>query len=96
MISVESELSLLGKKVEDKVTNAKGIVTSISFDLYGCVGALVRQTVNADGKEPESYWFDTKRLVVLNHIPVMELPEFVDVPKNEVKVPGPERRPVPR
>jgi hypothetical protein len=34
-------LKLLGTKVRDVVTGFVGIVTSVSFDLYGCVQAVV-------------------------------------------------------
>lgn len=30
-------IDLLGLKAEDKVTGFKGVITTLSFDLYGCV-----------------------------------------------------------
>jgi hypothetical protein len=34
---VEQSVDFLGKKVRDKMTGRKGIVTSVCFDLYGCI-----------------------------------------------------------
>ena len=41
-MEIKKHLDLLGYEVEDKVSNFKGVVISISFDLYGCVQADVR------------------------------------------------------
>lgn len=75
---IEKHLQLLGRKVRDAVTNAEGIVESISFDLYGCVQAVVRVPIDPSkpGEIPEGRWFDVKRLTVLSPDPVMRLPDF--------------------
>jgi hypothetical protein len=62
--------SLLGRKAVDKVTGTKGTITSISFDLYGCVQGLLSENIN------QSYWLDITRLKVMSSKPVMELPNF--------------------
>ena len=68
---------LLGLSVEDKVTGVIGMVDSISFDVYGCVMATVKQRVQDDGKVPASSWFDVKRLKLLEGpTRVMPVPEF--------------------
>lgn len=69
-------LDLLGKKVEDKVTGVRGVATSISFDLYGCIQAIVTPQLDKDGKPGEARWFDVARLKVLSDKPVMEQPHF--------------------
>ena len=67
------ELQLLGHKVKDKITSQEGIVTSMSFDLYGCIQALVLYTSKKDGKiETDTKWFDVARLNVLTRKPVMD------------------------
>ncbi len=81
----KNHLALLGFKVRDAVTGFTGVVSSISFDLYGCVQAIVTPT-QKDGKCEDSKWFDTKRLKPISSKPVMEVPTF-DV------VPGPEAKP---
>ena len=72
---MQEYMKLLGFLVKDKVTSKEGVVTSISFDLYGCIQAIVQPL---DGSE--SKWFDLKRLVQVGEAPVMELPDFVNVP----------------
>ena len=68
-------MKLLGLKVRDSVTNYEGVVTSISFDLYGCVQAIVTGPAQSDGKHT-SGWYDVTRLTVLDARPVMALPDF--------------------
>jgi hypothetical protein len=67
-------MDLLGHRVEDKITNFKGIVTSISYDLYGCIQALV--VLKTKDEEKNSYWRDIKALNKLSKKPVMEIPDF--------------------
>jgi len=75
-------LTLLGFKVEDKVTGFTGVVTSISFDLYGCIQGLVTPLF-ADGKQPDSRWLDLTRLEADSSAPVMKVPDFATVPGGE-------------
>jgi hypothetical protein len=72
-------LALLGMKCRDVVTGAFGVVTSVSFDLYGCVQALLTLP-STEQKESESCWFDAKRLRVMSDKPVMDQPTFEIVP----------------
>ena len=63
--------------VQDKVTGFKGIVSSISFDLYGCIQAVVQPVVNAkDGKLENGKWFDVGRLKITGKKPIMKVPDF--------------------
>jgi len=73
---IEEHLKLLGLKVEDKVTSYEGIVTSVSFDLYGCVQVIVTSQTILNTDKVENKWFDVTRLEILNSIPVMEQPDF--------------------
>jgi hypothetical protein len=57
-------LNLLGLPVEDKITKFKGVVTSVSFDVYGCVQCVVHPPVGKDGMPKDGHWFDWKRLTV--------------------------------
>ena len=84
-----TELSLLGYKVKDRVTGMVGVVTCISFDLYGCIQALVHPGLDKDKKLQDLSWFDLSRLDVQSSAPVMRQPDFV-------KEIGPECKPVPR
>ena len=93
---MQQYLDLLGLRVKDVVTGVTGIVTSIGFDLYGCVQGLVMQTLTAvDGKSiGEQFWFDTKRLVIIDDDPVMPRPDFIAPPGGHNKPAFP-RRPAP-
>ncbi len=68
------DLELLGLKVRDRVTGFSGIVSSICFDLYGCVQGVVSPPVDEKGALPDGKWIDTSRLEVLDASPVMEVP----------------------
>jgi hypothetical protein len=67
-------LELLGLKVRDRVTGFAGVASSICFDLYGCIQAIVSPAVDEKGAMPESKWIDVSRLEVLDAVPVMEIP----------------------
>jgi hypothetical protein len=81
------DMKLLGLKVRDAVTGFEGVVSSVCFDLYGCVQAVVTPPMAAKdaGKLEDSRWFDTKRLAVLDSRPVMEVPTFEVVPGGSEK-----------
>lgn len=59
---IEKYLELLGTQMQDRVTDAKGMVESVTFDAYGCVQALLKCKVSADGSAPITHWVDIKRL----------------------------------
>lgn len=76
MTAVKKHLDLLGKKARDRVTGFTGVVASISFDLYGCVQAILNPGADNDGKLRDQVWFDVARLEILDHTPVMDPPNF--------------------
>jgi hypothetical protein len=75
---MEKYLELLGFLARDKITGFKGVATSIGFDLYGCVQAVITPSIGADGKIGESLWFDIERLEKIGEQPVMAAPSFAD------------------
>lgn len=81
MSKVHEHLNLLGHIVKDRVTGFEGVVTSVGFDLYGCIQAIVHPGLGADGKVGDSCWFDINRLVVTSTKPVMKQPDFVKGPQ---------------
>jgi hypothetical protein len=85
---VKEYLRLLGFKVRDAVTGFEGVIESVSFDLYGCVQAVVKPGLDEKGLPQDGRWFDLKRLSAIGDKPVMEVPTF------EV-VPGPSEKPAP-
>lgn len=73
---IEQSINLLGLKARDKVTGYRGTITSISFDLYGCVQvALTPDAKEGEGKLEHGHWFDVHRLDVSN-TRVMPVPDF--------------------
>lgn len=82
---MNEHLGLLGLKVRDVVTDFSGVVTSVAFDLYGCVQAVVTPPAEDVDKESLGRWFDTKRLRILAPDPVMPQPTFASVPGPEPK-----------
>ncbi len=89
-------VKILGYPVRDLVTGFEGTVTSVGFDLYGCVQCVVNPPVK-DGKVGEVMWYDFKRLVITGDKPVMDVPDFLK-PSDGLKLvshqeDGPERLP---
>ena len=76
MRGVDKHMELLGHRVTDVVTGFKGVVSSISFDLYGCIQAVVTPAAGKDGKQEDSRWYDVQRLKVTSKTPVMPVPDF--------------------
>lgn len=75
-VNLLQHLNLLGLRVEDRVTGFKGVVSTVGFDLYGCIQAIVNPGADADGKLRDPQWFDVGRLQVQDATPVMERPTF--------------------
>ena len=69
-------IALLGKKAKDKITGLTGIITSVSFDLYGCIQAVITPPASKEGKVNSGHWFDVTRLEILEHVSVITLPDF--------------------
>lgn len=78
--NVQAHLDMLGKTVRDRVTGLTGVVSSVSFDLYGCIQAAVTPPVDKDGKVPDGRWLDANRLEVTNEERAMPLPEWAATP----------------
>jgi hypothetical protein len=87
------DLDLLGLRVRDRVTGFVGVVNTVGYDLFGCIQAVVVPAANGD-KIEESRWFDTKRLEVIDALPVMVVPDFSV--KASKEVPGGTAKSIPR
>lgn len=87
-------LNYLGRKAKDRVTGFAGVVSSVSFDLYGCIQAAVTPPVDEKGALPDGRWFDIQRLELADADRVMPLPTWVAEPAKHVH--GPAEKPVPR
>lgn len=53
---MKDAIALLGHQVSDVITGFRGVVESVSFDLYGCIQAVVRGPVNDKGDVPDGRW----------------------------------------
>jgi len=86
---IEKSVDYLGKKVKDKITGRKGIVTSVCFDLYGCIQVVINgQKTNEKGEESTWGWIDINRLEVLKDKKIMERPDFSNKYKSIASVNG--------
>lgn len=74
--NVQKYFDMLGLKARDRVTGFEGTITSVCFDLYGCIQCVVSPPVNKDGKIEEGRWFDSNRLKTVDATPVMNRPDF--------------------
>ena len=73
---IKKHIEMLGLKVKDRVTGFRGVVASMTFDLYGCVQAIVTPFAKDDGKLEDSRYFDVSRLEVEAPEPVMRRPNY--------------------
>jgi len=68
--------NLLGRKAKDLVTGFSGVISTISFDLYGCIQVVITPPVDKDGKVKDGHYFDITRIKITDKKPVMALPDF--------------------
>lgn len=90
---MNEHLELLGFEAKDKVTGFSGVITTLSYDLYGCIQYVITPKI-IDGKRNEGAWFDANRLKITGKKRVMEVPEFttgyvLDYPKGAANKPLP-------
>lgn len=77
---IEDAIGMLGFEATSKVDGFKGVVTSVSFDLSGCLQLYVSPRADKDMKLPGGIWIDINRLDITSKEPVMDQPEFLDDP----------------
>lgn len=95
MIETET-IQLLGRSGKDKVSGFSGVVTSVSFDLYGCICVALSAPVK-DGNLGDSHWFDVQRVEYTNDARVMPVPKFSAVAREpENYTHGAADKPLPR
>ena len=73
---INETIGLLGRRAKDRVTGFEGVITSVCFDLYGCVQVGVTPIAGKDGKLGDSHWFDVQRAELLGKTAVMSAPDF--------------------
>lgn len=92
-MTITKHLNMLGLKAKDCVTGVEGVITSLSFDLYGCVQATLHRGTDKDGKLHDLHWFDIARLQVTDPTPVMDRPDFLGDNKQADGRQGPAEKP---
>lgn len=75
-METQKHIDLLGLRCRDRVTGMEGVVTCMSFDLYGCVQAIVHPGLDEKGVIKNTVWFDVARLEIIDYTPVMDVPDF--------------------
>ena len=82
MINEESKseilknVHLLGYNAVDKVTGFSGMISTMSFDAYGCVQAVLTPRVKDDGSVNEGRWFDITRLEIDETQKLVDMPNY--------------------
>lgn len=71
----DKHFELLGKRAKDAVTGFEGVVTSLSFDLYGCIQIVITPPAE-NGKYKDGHWLDISRMEILSDTPVIDVPDF--------------------
>lgn len=59
---VEQILASMGLPATDKITGFKGVLISISFDVFGCIQGCLKPPVSKEGQDEKGGWFDINRL----------------------------------
>lgn len=69
-------IELNGLKARDIITGIEGVVTCVSFDLYGCIQIVITPPVKEGGQATEARWYDVCRVQILDSHPVIPRPDF--------------------
>ena len=72
---IKEVVDLLGLRATDKITGVKGVVTSVCFDLCGCIQCALTPAATKDNETTTLAWFDVNRLDVSSDW-VMAVPNF--------------------
>lgn len=73
---IEQTLDLLGYRVKDKITDFVGVVVSVTFDVNGCIQAIIKPKVDKDGKTRYPEVIDVQRLELLPDERVVTAPDW--------------------
>ena len=77
MTEISNEhINKLGSKAEDLVTGFAGVITLVSFDLYGCVQMVLTPKVDKSGKTIDGRWFDVTRLKMKSKNALLSVPKY--------------------
>lgn len=92
-VNATKHIELLGQTAKDRVTGFRGVVSSVCFDLYGCIQAAITPPVDEKGALPDGRWFDVNRLeMIAAEGRVMPVPTFAARPADHDH--GPAEKPI--
>lgn len=74
-MSIKKHVDLLGCIGKDLVSGLEGVVTSISFDINGCVQAVITPPAK-DGEYKSGTWLDVARIKTWPKDIEMDTPDF--------------------
>jgi hypothetical protein len=94
-MDLQKALDYLGLKAKDKISGVSGVITSVAFDLYGCVQVIIKpQKADEKGEPYQGSWFDINRLQITSKKRVMELLDFTQKYPTLNDSQGPENKPM--
>ncbi len=73
---INETINYLGRFGRDKVTGFQGVVSSVCFDLFGCIQVVLVPEADKDGKLSDGHWFDIHRIVLGGQERIMDVPDF--------------------
>jgi hypothetical protein len=94
---LQEYVDTLGLPATDKVTGFQGVISSVSFDLYGCIQVALTPPIDKDGKLVDGRWFDVNRLHIgkgaedQRKMPVPEYKALAKFQYGPAEKPGPVR-----
>lgn len=56
-----------GKIAKDKVTGFTGMITAVTYYMYGCCQYCLQPKVDNDGKVQDVYWVDEGRIDIIDN-----------------------------
>lgn len=90
-------IDMLGREGKDKITGVKGIISSISFDLYGCIQVVLTPSkVKENSEIVFAGWFDINRIELTKKKRTMVPPSYETKYSSSKDVHGPAAKPSPR
>lgn len=78
MDTYKKHIDLLGFEAVDKITGYRGVIESVSFDLYGCIQVCLKPKIDKNGEVPSGYWFDVTRLDIIKSKRIVDFPNFYE------------------
>ncbi len=73
----QQHINKLGFQAKEVLTGMTGVITSVSFDINGCIQCVLQPPMKED-KIPDGKWFDIARLEITSDAPIFKSPNYVE------------------